>query len=134
MVIPVWEAGRAGDLDVARARWLTNPLFAPALEQPTVAAELREIVGDYSGWHWLDRGDGQRSPQPPAFQRLEAIVAPTLIVVGERDLPDFHACGAEMARRIPDARLAVIPGAGHMANMENPAAFNDLVLRFLAER
>ena len=39
-----------------------------------------------------------------------------------------------MAQRIPDARLAIIPGAGHMANMENPAAFNDLVLPFLAER
>jgi pimeloyl-ACP methyl ester carboxylesterase len=134
MVIPVWEAGRAGDLDVARARWLTNPLFAPALEQPTVAAELREIIGSYSGWHWLDRSDGQRSPQPPAFQRLEAIAAPTLVVVGERDLPDFHACGEAMARRIPEARLALIPDAGHMANMENPTAFNDVVLRFLDEQ
>ena len=133
-VTPVWEAGRAGDLDAARARWLTTPIFAPALEQPAVADELRAIVGDYSGWHWLDRANGQRSPQPPASQRLEAIAAPTLVVVGERDLPDFHACGAAMAQRIPDARLAIIPGAGHMANMENPAAFNDLVLPFLAER
>jgi pimeloyl-ACP methyl ester carboxylesterase len=132
-ITPVWEAGRAGDLVTAKQRWLAHPLFTPALEQPAVAADLGLIVGDYSGWHWLDRGNGQQSPQPPVFHRLETIAAPTLIVIGERDLPDFHACGEAMARRMPDARLVIIPGAGHMANMENPTAFNEHVLRFLAE-
>ena len=36
-----------------------------------------------------------------------------------------------IARTIPGAELVVIPGAGHMSNMEQPAAFNDAVARFL---
>ena len=115
------------------ARWLAHPLFAPANERPAVAARLRAIVGDFSGWHWLNKS-GQASPRPPAMQRLGDIAAPTLIVVGERDLPDFHACAARMVEAIPDARLVGIPGTGHMANMEEPAVFNHQVLDFLAAR
>ncbi|MGH7321378.1 MAG: alpha/beta fold hydrolase [Candidatus Rokuibacteriota bacterium] len=54
-----------------------------------------------------------------------------LLIVGERD----HWCRkpAEfMARTIPSAELVVIPEAGHLPNLEQPAAFNDVVARFLA--
>jgi len=37
-----------------------------------------------------------------------------------------------LARRIPGAEYHVVAGAGHMANMEQPAAVNDLLTRFLA--
>lgn len=131
---PVWEAGRRGDSATARDRWLAQPLFAPANERPAVATALATIVGDYSGWHWLDQPHGHASPEPPAAQRLTQIAMPTLIVVGERDLPDFHACAAAMHQQIPDARLVTVPGAGHMTPMEEPAAFNRAVLAFLDEQ
>jgi pimeloyl-ACP methyl ester carboxylesterase len=37
-----------------------------------------------------------------------------------------------MAAKIPDARLVVIPGAGHVANLDQPEAFNRAMLDFLA--
>jgi pimeloyl-ACP methyl ester carboxylesterase len=38
-----------------------------------------------------------------------------------------------MATKIPGAKLVTIPGAGHAANIDQPAAFNDAVRAFLAE-
>ena len=57
----------------------------------------------------------------------------TLVVVGECDQPDFHAIAAELAAGIPQARQAVVPGAGHMVPMEAPAEFNALVTEFLKD-
>ena len=59
------------------------------------------------------------------------IRAPTLVLVGERDLADFRAIADILARDIPGARKIVLPGVGHMANMEGPEQFNQVVLHFL---
>lgn len=128
---PVWQAGRAGDLAGAKARWLASPLFAPARAQATVAARLGAMVRDYSGYHWTAR-DPRRTIAPPAAARLAEIAAPTLVVVGERDIADFHAIAGRLVAAIPGARAMTIPGAGHMANMEQPVRFNTAVRAFLA--
>ena len=70
---------------------------------------------------------------PQTIERLGEITAPTLVVLGERDLPDFHQIADIMTEKIPGARLAKLPGAGHMANLEAPGAFNEKVLEFLAK-
>ncbi|HKE76270.1 MAG TPA: alpha/beta fold hydrolase [Acidimicrobiales bacterium] len=62
---------------------------------------------------------------------LPTIAVPTLVVVGEDDA-GYRAGSAYMAERIPGARLVVVPGAGHAANMERPAAFDAAVAGFLA--
>lgn len=126
----ILEAARAGDLEEAKRRWLRHPLFAPALEQPPLAASLTEQIGDYSGWHWVHR-DPDGVPSPPALERLEQVAQPALVVVGERDLADFQAIAHILAGRLPNARKVVIPGAGHMANLEAPDPFNREVLGFL---
>lgn len=126
----VWRAGREAGIDAARERWLALPLFAPACAQPAVAARLRRMVADYSGWHWVHR-DPQTGSGPPAIDWLAEVSAPTLVVIGERDVPDFHAIADRLADQIEGARKVVLPRVGHMANMEAPAAFNERVLDFL---
>jgi 3-oxoadipate enol-lactonase len=125
---PIWALGRSGDLAGARRLWLDHDLFKPANEKPSVAAPLAQIVNDYSGWHWLNR-DPLRKPH--AAGQLEHIGAPVLSITGERDLPDFHAVADALAQRAR-ARKVVMSGAGHMAPMEDPARFNEIVLDFLA--
>lgn len=112
------------------ALWLRHPLFAPALEQASVAARLAQMVSDYSGWHWVHT-DPVRWSEPPDSQRLDQIGVPTLIVTGQRDLPDFHAIAALLQERIPRARTARLAQVGHMSNMEAPAQFNRLIEIFL---
>jgi pimeloyl-ACP methyl ester carboxylesterase len=129
---PIWAAAREEGVAAAKERWLAHDLFAPAHEQPAVAARLATIVGDYSGWHWLNR-DTARGVEPPALARPNAITAPTLAIIGERDVPDFHAMAATLKEGLPNARLVTIPGVGHMANMEAPQAVNRAILDFLRD-
>lgn len=127
---PVWRTARSAGVAAGKALWLDLPLFAPAREQPAVGARLAAMVADYSGLHWL-HGDPQRSSEPPAGERLAEITVPTLAIIGERDLPDFHAMTERIVAGIPGARKAILPGVGHMANMEAPAPFNEILLGFL---
>jgi pimeloyl-ACP methyl ester carboxylesterase len=124
------QAQQAG-LQAAKTFWLAHPLFAPAREKPLVAARLAEVVAAYSGWHLLN-DDPARATEPPAIQRLDTIRAPTLIIVGERDIRDFQRVAEVLHQGIPGAKKVPMPGVGHMANMEDPERFNEIVLAFLA--
>ena len=62
---------------------------------------------------------------------LPAIRVPTLVVVGDQDGPFIAPC-EYMAKKIPGARLEVIAGAGHASNLDQPQAFNRVLLDFLA--
>lgn len=114
----------------ANELWLRHPLFAPAREHAAVAGRLAQMIADYSGWHWVNP-DPVQWTEPPDSQRLEQIHVPTLIVIGQRDLPDFQAIAALLQQRIPQASTAMLAQVGHMTNMETPAQFNHLVETFL---
>ena len=127
-----WHSELAATHGVAAARqaWLECSLFQPAAQKPEVAAALRRLVDDYSGWHWLNENP-LSAPSGPAIEHLGEIACPSLILVGERDTADFHIVADRLAEDIPDATLTRIPGAGHMSNMESPGEFNAAVLNFL---
>ncbi|MGH2615227.1 MAG: alpha/beta fold hydrolase [Thermomicrobiales bacterium] len=127
----IYRVGGEGRLAEAKAGWLADSLFACSQRSPTATARLALIVGDYLCWHLL-HNDPHLPQDPPARERLHDIAAPALVVVGEEDLHDFQAIAALLATRIPSARKAVVPEAGHMANMDAPGAFNRVVLDFLA--
>ena len=66
------------------------------------------------------------------IESLPNIHVPSLVVVGSKDEP-FLAASDYMAAKIPGAKKAVIPDAGHAANIDQPEAFNAAVLDFLAD-
>ena len=116
-------------MPATRAVWLAHPFFAHAREQPAVARRLHAMVEDYTGWHWLH---ASTETVPPAGAcNLTALTMPTLVLVGEYDVPDFQAISDQLAQRIPDAQKLVLAGVGHMSNMEDPAQFNRVVAKFL---
>lgn len=65
------------------------------------------------------------------FPPLAGITVPTLVIAGEHDPIATPAHATAMAAAIPGARLHIIPGAGHVSNIEAPAAFNAALGRFL---
>jgi len=81
---PIVAAGRKHDVAQAKSLWLGLPLFAPARANPAVDARLKQMVDDYSGWHFVNRTPEQ-PVSPPALGRLGGIRVPTLVLVGERD-------------------------------------------------
>ena len=70
--------------------------------------------------------------RPPAATRLDELAMPVLVLVGDQDLPDFADIATIIGERVPQSRTLVLPGAGHMANMEAPAAVTQALLDFLA--
>lgn len=129
--LPVIHAGRRGDIAAAKAAWLALPLFSVARENPKVAARVQQMVDDYSGWHFV-RPDPERRLTPPAVSQLGKIRAPTLAIVGDRDLRDFHLMAEAVERQVANARRLDVAGAGHLANMEAPEVLNRAVRAFFA--
>lgn len=64
--------------------------------------------------------------------RVRQLDVPTLLVSSEHAIEIHQLVNAELARVLPHAEQAVIPDAGHGSPCENPVAFNEVVLRFLA--
>lgn len=65
------------------------------------------------------------------IESLPTIAVPAVVIVGELDTP-FLAASDYMSAKIPGAKKAVIPNAGHAANIDNPASFNAALMDFLA--
>jgi 3-oxoadipate enol-lactonase len=66
--------------------------------------------------------------------RARSIDVPTLILVGEEDEITPPALSEELATLIPGSQLRRIAHAGHLANAEQPAAFNAAIISFLSEQ
>jgi 3-oxoadipate enol-lactonase len=139
-----WDPGSAAALDetarqaqargvlAGRAAWLAHPLFAAARERPEVASQLAAMVAGYPGQHWIGH-DPHEQTRPWPIDALERLTMPVLVMAGERDVPGFREMSAVLARRIPGAHYHVVADAGHMINMEQPAAVNELLARFLEQ-
>ena len=68
------------------------------------------------------------------FDRLDdlaRIAVPTLCLAGEHDRNASPSVMRRMAERIPGAQYLCLPAVGHLANMEQPEAFNNAVLQFM---
>jgi pimeloyl-ACP methyl ester carboxylesterase len=70
--------------------------------------------------------------RPDAGPELGNIRVPTLVIVGEQDAVTPPDGATRTAGRIPGAELVVIPGAGHLSNLEAPAEFTAAVRSYLA--
>lgn len=99
-----------------------GPMWEAQVERWIAATTPQGFLGTYRVT--IDR--------PSMADALEAIRAPTLILVGEKDR--LYLEDAElMRRRIPGARQVVMPGVGHAINVEDPAGFEREVFAFLGE-
>jgi pimeloyl-ACP methyl ester carboxylesterase len=70
-------------------------------------------------------------PLEPDSSALSTLDIPTLIAVGELDMRDFQVGAELLAKKLRQARLMAIPGAAHLAPLEQPESFRQLVLDFL---
>jgi 3-oxoadipate enol-lactonase len=71
--------------------------------------------------------------RPDSTPLLGTLRVPALVVVGEEDGITPPAVASDMAKAIPEARLQVLQGAGHLANLERSGSFNEALASFLDE-
>jgi pimeloyl-ACP methyl ester carboxylesterase len=124
---------KAGDAQGAMDLWLQHPMMAPAMARPALAARIRPMAAD-NAKIWANLPVGERVPNPPASKRLAEINAPTLVIVGERDVPDIQQIVKLLAANVRGARVEIVPDAAHMPNMEDPALVNRLLGEFLRQK
>jgi 3-oxoadipate enol-lactonase len=69
--------------------------------------------------------------RPDSITLLKQMTCPTQIIVGDLDFPTPPSDAKLMADKIPNAHLAIIPGAAHLSNLEQPSLFNETVHSFV---
>jgi pimeloyl-ACP methyl ester carboxylesterase len=69
--------------------------------------------------------------RPDSRAGLAAISCPTLVVAGAEDEVTVPGHAAEIADRVPRARLTVIPDCGHLSTLERPAAVTEALVGWL---
>jgi len=108
------------------ARYLT--LFGPTGQQAFdyVKQEMVRYLDDEATY----KNILQASLKFSSRWRLHNIQCPTLVLIGEYFL-QTHCQAYEMLWRIPQAKLEIIPQAGHVLNWDNPQVFNKSVEKFL---
>ncbi|HEY4365597.1 MAG TPA: alpha/beta hydrolase [Steroidobacteraceae bacterium] len=114
-------------MDAFRQQWIQHPLMHLQTDDTDVQASLLRIIGRYPGHDLL----GLESPLSLLGDRLDAIAAPALFINGEHDSAIRFAASAAMRRLLPNTRAEIVPAAGHLPNLDNPAAYNQLLGEFL---
>ncbi len=126
----IYESGDvAGAVEYELRMWVDGPDRRPEAVDPAMRERVRQMNAALFA---RDDLEGEEIPlDPPAAGRLSQITAPTMIVYGDKDIHDVRAAAGPLAAAIPGARLAVIPDAAHLPQMERPEFFNRIVLDFL---
>jgi len=94
--------------------------------------EARKAVSRDNARSLLGQVDENRSPYARAA--AEGILVPTLLLGGDSSQPNFEKILDVLEHAMPNTRRVTIPRATHGLNQDNPAAFNQAVLEFLAGR
>jgi len=126
----VGEKGSAALFEAMSAKVLSD---AARAEKPELVTRLKEIAAKQSAASVVAALAALRD-RPDANPGLKAIRVPTLVVVGEFDAVTPPLSSANLSAQIRGSKLVHIPGAGHLSNVENAAAFNAAVRDFLAAR
>jgi pimeloyl-ACP methyl ester carboxylesterase len=115
-----------------RAQERAAALEARGLEALGNSREVRESLGLHRSAQGLAHAARGMLAQEGSrvIDGLSRIAVPTLIIVGDQDQPFLAPC-EYMAKKITGARLEVIRGAGHSSNLDQPEAFNRVLLDFL---
>ncbi|WP_135229169.1 alpha/beta fold hydrolase [Deinococcus fonticola] len=121
----------AGDLDSLNELEAQLWLDGPGRSAGRVSGPLRELLLEMNGKALKAENPGDETEPEPAYPRLNDIKVPTLLVVGDLDLPSIHENSEYAARSIPDASLHVMPGTAHLPQLEQPESFNAVLEAWL---
>ena len=108
---------------------MSHPTLVPPAQYPA-RQKVRENLSEYS-FAWVLESHQKQATEPPAWDRLKDIHAPTLLIVGGDDDKLLHTMADKLEQDIPNVRRVTIPETHHIPNMEKPGEFNRIVLEFL---
>ncbi|AIG74199.1 Hypothetical protein AJAP_06405 [Amycolatopsis japonica] len=120
----------AARVETEGAGWMPEAVTPGLLAEkarPEVVERLRELITTQppSGIAWAARAMAAR---PDSLETLRSVDVPALVVVGEEDgLTPLEAANT-LVETLPDATLVVLPEAGHLTPLEDPAGVVEAIL------
>lgn len=127
------EADKAGDMSAVNRAEVRLWVDGPRRREGSAPNAVRELVLDMNG-RSLHTDWSSAESQPidrPAITRLSEIASPTLVIVGDEDLPHCLANADLITSKIAGSRQVIIKDAAHLPSLERPEEFNRIVLDFL---
>lgn len=136
--------GKDGRFQMAQTAYKKGPsaiadIMIPKLLSPSTIQTRQDLVQQVRAMIEGNQISGiagdlmAMAERPDSIPLLSQITCPTQIIVGEVDQATPPSDAKLMADQIHNARLAVIPNAAHLANLEQPEAFNHIVANFVSE-
>lgn len=123
------ERGHAAAVELM----LEDPYFAGIRDRPELRPRVRALLLENDAM-WDPRlVEHARPVAEPAVDRLDQVTVPTLVVIGDRDLPHIREIARKLAREIPEARLVEVEGAGHLVPLESPEPTTRAIRSFVDE-
>jgi pimeloyl-ACP methyl ester carboxylesterase len=116
-------------MNAFRREWAMHPLAGLRTRERRAHELLAQMIARYPGNDLTD----PPTDAPGAEACVPAnIRIPALVIGGELDLESRRAAADDLASQLPQAERAQVPGAGHLCNLDNPAAYNAAIQEFLA--
>jgi pimeloyl-ACP methyl ester carboxylesterase len=123
---------REQGIDAFRRAWSAHPLMEIPAGHADAKARLAELVAAYRGGRFLTPASPSGAGAAITMDDLPRIGVPTLVLVGDKEVPFLQIVARALAYYLPNARLATVPGGGHMVNLIEPDKYNAAILKFLA--
>ena len=116
--------------DLMEKLWLVGPSRQVTDVDPAYLTHARDLLARADR---PDNGAVSRGDKWSALGHLPHLTIPTLIVVGDQDVPDIISAAQYLAGVLPKARLEIIENAAHLPNLERPGPFDTLLGDWLKE-
>jgi pimeloyl-ACP methyl ester carboxylesterase len=117
------ETARAQGVAAVADAMVPKLLGKTSLATSQLPSQVRELILANRVDGVVDALDALRT-RPDSSPLLPSILAPALVLVGEEDMVTPVPLAEAMQSLLPNARLTIVPRAGHLANLEQPDAFN----------
>lgn len=124
------EAFKQGNDDEGVRRFVNGVLGDGSYEKlpPPVLKRVMDNAHELKG-----EASSQNLHPPTTCEDVQKMKAPTLLVDGERSPKMFRVINDRLQHCLPSVERATIPAASHQMEVENPQAFNNAVLAFIAK-
>lgn len=116
---------QSATIDELASSWAETPVLAGLEPEVAAAARADRLRNTPEGLARALRGLGTGA-LPSLWDRLGELGMPVTLAAGERDTK-FATIARQMAERVPQSSIALIPAAGHAAHLENPKAVSALI-------
>ena len=129
-VAAIFAAVKSGDDAIVKA-WLDHPMWTAAKTRPDLLKELEASIRRNLGPFRMT-SQPYVPLAPAASERLSEVRAPTIAILGDRDMASITQAAELIAKQVPGATVKIIPGADHALPLGWAQEFNAAAIGFIA--